>query len=114
MSRSVICSSCNGSREAVGSKSNVCYSCKGTGIKEDSLFKKQVKCNTCQGHGKLIKSPCLSCKGTGLVKKQEKVKIKIDRFTRDQEVINFDLLGHCTLYPEKGKNGSLSVKVSVN
>ena len=40
LSRSVICSSCNGSREAVGSKSNVCYSCKGTGIKEDSLFKK--------------------------------------------------------------------------
>ena len=97
MSRSVICSSCNGSREAVGSKSNVCYSCKGTGIKEDSLFKKKVKCNTCQGHGKLIQSPCHSCKGTGLVKKKEKVKIKVDRFTRDQEVIKLALLGHRTL-----------------
>ena len=113
VNRSVICSSCNGSRESVGSKSNTCYSCKGTGVKEDSLFKKQVKCNTCSGHGKLIQSPCHSCKGTGLVKRLETVKIKLDRFTRDQETLKFDLLGDCTLYPEKGKNGCLCVKVSV-
>ena len=38
--REVICETCNGSRESIGSESNVCYSCDGTGIKEDPLFKK--------------------------------------------------------------------------
>ena len=67
--RKDICHSCNGSRETAGSKSNSCYSCKGTGIKEDSLFKKKVKCNTCKGHGMLVQSPCQLCNGTGLLKR---------------------------------------------
>lgn len=54
VNREVICGSCQGSRESVGSKSNGCYSCGATGIKEDSLFKKKVKCSTCNGNGKLI------------------------------------------------------------
>jgi DnaJ-class molecular chaperone len=45
--REVICSSCDGSREEKGSQSSKCYSCGGTGMKEDALFHKQTKCNTC-------------------------------------------------------------------
>ena len=52
--REDICTSCNGSREQPGSQSSICYSCGGSGIKEDVLFHKQTRCNTCKGHGKLI------------------------------------------------------------
>ena len=52
--REVLCGSCNGSRERAGSESLPCYSCKGEGVKEDAIFRKQTRCNTCKGHGKLI------------------------------------------------------------
>ena len=64
--REVVCSACNGSKEAPGEKSFECYSCKGTGIKKDPLFKTEKKCNTCQGFGALVKNPCTSCNGTGI------------------------------------------------
>ena len=53
-----ICTVCKGSRERPGSTSNTCYACKGSGVKEDALFKEKVICNTCDGHGSLIQSPC--------------------------------------------------------
>lgn len=56
--KDVKCHSCNGSREATGSKSSPCYGCKGEGLKRDPLFKKEQKCNTCQGHGFLTVNPC--------------------------------------------------------
>ena len=45
--REVKCKSCTGTKEAQGSKSSVCYSCKGEGVKKDPLFHKESKCNTC-------------------------------------------------------------------
>lgn len=59
--RQEACPACKGSRERAGSESLACYSCKGEGVKEDALFHKQVKCNTCKGYGKLIKNECGSC-----------------------------------------------------
>lgn len=111
--RDNICSSCNGTREAEGSQSITCYSCGGEGIKEDALFHKKVKCNTCKGHGKLVQNPCRTCDGTGLQTKEEKVTVVIDRFTQDGETIELPLQGHRTLYPDKGKNGSLKILVKV-
>ena len=83
--REVICSTCNGTREKPGSESLVCYSCKGEGIKEDALFHKKTRCNTCKGHGKLVQSECTTCKGKGLVLKKEEVTINIPRFSQDSE-----------------------------
>ena len=83
VSREVLCSICNGTRERSDSKSMNCYSCKGEGIKEDALFHRQTKCNTCKGHGKLIKSECTSCKGQGLSLKDESIVVQVDRFTMD-------------------------------
>ncbi len=37
----VLCSTCDGKREAVGSTSSKCYSCNGVGIKRDPLFHKE-------------------------------------------------------------------------
>ena len=52
--RMVPCESCKGTREREGSESLPCYSCKGTGIKEDALFHRKTRCNTCKGHGKIV------------------------------------------------------------
>ena len=111
--KEVICTSCNGSREKAGSTSSTCYSCQGEGVKEDSLFHKKTRCNTCKGQGKLVNNACPDCKGKGLQLKPEKIRISIDRFIQDGQTINLDQRGHQTLYPEKGLNGSLFVIVRV-
>lgn len=36
--KEVKCNSCKGTKEQNGSKSSVCYSCKGEGVKKDPLF----------------------------------------------------------------------------
>ena len=80
--REVICTTCNGTRERPGSTSLPCYSCKGTGLKEDALFGKKTRCNTCKGHGKLVQLECQSCHGKGLTLQRETILVSIDRFTR--------------------------------
>ena len=89
--REVICSSCNGTRERAGSQSLSCYSCKGEGIKEDALFHKKSRCNTCKGHGKLVQSECQTCHGEGLVLKDQVVTVKIDGFSRDGDKLKLEL-----------------------
>ena len=56
--KQVKCISCKGTKEQNGSKSSVCYSCKGEGVKKDPLFQRESKCNTCGGHGTLVVNPC--------------------------------------------------------
>ena len=91
VTRDVLCHTCNGTRERPGSQSTTCYSCKGEGIKEDPLFHRKTRCNTCKGHGKLVVNECNTCKGKGLVSKEELVKIHIDRFATDGQLIDLDL-----------------------
>ena len=113
VARENICSSCNGTREEKGSHSLVCYSCKGEGTKRDAIFNKEVRCNTCKGHGKLVQKPCKTCDGTGLVMSHDKIEITIERFTQDGECIEMPLQGHRTLFGDKGKNGSLFATVRI-
>ena len=41
------------------------------------------------------------------------MSINIDRFVRNGQVVDNDLQGHKTLYPDKGKNGTLKCTVLV-
>ena len=41
------CKQCKGTREASGVRGPDCYSCKGTGIRKDPLFKREQICKTC-------------------------------------------------------------------
>ena len=77
VSRNILCPSCNGLRERKGSQSLSCYSCKGEGVKTDPIFRKEVKCNTCQGFGKLVQKPCLNCEGKGLTSETASVEVSI-------------------------------------
>lgn len=111
--RQEACRACKGTRERAGSESLVCYSCKGEGVKEDALFHKQVRCNTCKGHGKLIKNECGSCQGSGLSLETAIISVPISRFSKDGDQLELDLQGHRTLQPSKGKNGTFIATVRV-
>ncbi|CDW71259.1 chaperone protein [Stylonychia lemnae] len=111
--RDSICGSCQGSRETPGSSSSLCYSCKGEGVKKDPLFKKEASCNTCNGHGYLIKNPCKGCNGQGFKTENVKQKVLIPKFCEDQSVIEIDERGHQTLFRSKGHDGNLFIKVKV-
>lgn len=55
------CVKCHGTRESNGGQGFTCYGCKGSGIREDPLFRRKQKCNTCKGFGTMVKDPCKSC-----------------------------------------------------
>eukprot|EP00347_Sterkiella_histriomuscorum_P012009 403370241 len=112
-SREIRCPWCKGTREDSGSKSSICYSCKGEGVKKDPLFHQQQECNTCHGHGHLIKNPCKKCHGIGLLKETITKNVQIPKFTENNKVLEFDQEGNDTIFNEKGRSGHLRIKVIV-
>ena len=60
-----------------------------------------------------MKSKCVNCSGKGMLKQPSAVEVGIPRFVEDKDVVQVDLLGHETIDQQKGKNGCLKVKVSV-
>ena len=85
----VHCDSCKGSGAAKGTSPKNCSSCGGTGVirqEQRSLFGSFVStttCPNCHGEGKIISSPCSSCHGNGVIKKKDKVKVKIPAGVED-------------------------------
>ena len=77
--QNTVCTTCEGSREARDSAPLECYACKGTGIKLDSLFQREQRCNTCKGFGTLTKKACKTCNGEGFVKQQVKKEIEFSK-----------------------------------
>ena len=54
MTKNVICSECDGTREKKGSQSIQCYSCRGEGVRIDPYNGKKSPCNACGGFGKVV------------------------------------------------------------
>jgi molecular chaperone DnaJ len=113
-SRQVSCPKCQGSREQeAGESSPVCYSCKGSGVRKDPLFRKESKCNTCKGFGSLVRSPCKACQGEGLVDAATQKTLKLAQFIEDGEQLHFKGEGHQSVYAQ-GAHGNLEVTVHVS
>ena len=113
--REVICSKCHGTKEAEGSESSNCYSCKGEGTKKDPLFHKESKCNTCNGFGRLVRNPCRACQGIGTVREKFSKQVEIPRFVESGQVIEYLEEGNQTIFWERGsKHGDLKLTVSVS
>jgi len=92
--KNVACPGCEGSRNVGGESGSNCYSCKGTGIREDPLFHKESRCNTCKGFGFLVKDACQTCKGQGILEVEITKNIDIRPFVQDQETLLFKHEGH--------------------
>ena len=78
-----ICSECQGTGAAKGSKPEICSTCHGTGQVQQVMrtplgsISQIGTCPHCHGSGKKISSPCKACFGHGKVEKEKAIKIKI-------------------------------------
>ncbi len=76
------CASCNGTGSADGII-ETCQQCRGTGqVRTVQNFmgmqmQSSTTCPSCNGRGKIIKTPCNTCKGKGKVRRTNKVKVNI-------------------------------------
>ena len=76
------CAACNGTGSADG-VIETCQQCRGTGqIRTVQNFmgmqmQSSTTCPSCNGRGKVIKTPCSTCKGKGKVRRTKRVKVKI-------------------------------------
>ena len=80
-----ICSECNGTGAAKGSKPVTCRTCGGTGQVQTvartplGAFTQISMCPDCHGTGQKIETPCSNCRGYGKVEKERKIEIKIPK-----------------------------------
>ncbi|MCH3917847.1 MAG: molecular chaperone DnaJ [Spirochaetia bacterium] len=76
--RQVSCTTCGGSGSASGG-TKTCPYCNGTGqIRRNSgFFAVSTPCPHCGGTGRVVDHPCPACHGTGLMRKQQKINVKI-------------------------------------
>ena len=83
ISRDEVCSTCQGSGSEPGTSPITCSNCGGKGevrqVRQTFLgsMVQVATCPTCQGSGKVIKSPCPVCHGNGLERKTIKKVVHI-------------------------------------
>ena len=76
------CAACNGTGSADG-VIETCQQCRGTGqVRTVQNFmgmqmQSSTTCPSCNGRGKVIKTPCNTCKGKGKVRRTKRVRVKI-------------------------------------
>jgi molecular chaperone DnaJ len=117
VSRSAICSTCQGSGAKPGTKPIPCGDCRGTGKKERVQTARGVRiatmtsCDRCGGRGVVIKSPCPTCQGSGVQFVSHTLKVRIPAGVRDGMVIR--LAGQGELNADGGPPGDLLIRIHV-
>ena len=82
--RNAMCETCNGTG-AEGGILVTCPTCHGTGKERISRgqgffnFVQVIVCRTCNGRGKIPKTPCKVCNGKGYIPKMENISITIPK-----------------------------------
>jgi molecular chaperone DnaJ len=112
--RQVPCDSCNGTGSSGGQISKkVCPQCNGTGYVRQSsgFFSMQRTCPQCGGEGYIIDNPCAQCHGSGLMRKQQKIKIKIQPGIQSGTDIILPGMGNAG--QNGGTYGDLYVRVNI-
>jgi molecular chaperone DnaJ len=113
----VLCTSCQGSGAAPGSRPVTCETCHGQGevahIQRSFLGEVRTlrPCAACRGYGEIIPEPCRDCAGDGRVRTRRALSVKIpagvDTGTRVQ------LSGESEVGPGGGPAGDLYVEINV-
>ncbi len=83
ITRTELCSRCNGLRAEPGTQPEKCSNCGGTGEVrrvQQSIFGQFVNvatCDRCGGDGRVIPHPCSNCRGSGREKKAKKIEVRV-------------------------------------
>jgi molecular chaperone DnaJ len=105
------CGGCNGS----GGDREICHSCNGHGfiIRNfgTGMFQQQVQmaCQTCQGAGSQIKTPCNVCNGNGRKKEKQKLSVSIPPNADDGDFMRVKNKGD--YYAQINSHGDLLLKI---
>jgi molecular chaperone DnaJ len=113
----VVCTTCQGSGAAEGSRPVTCETCHGRGEVQhvQRSFLGEIRtarpCAACRGYGEIIPDPCRECAGDGRVRSRRAITVKIppgvDTGTRVQ------LTGEGEVGPGGGQAGDLYVEIHV-
>ena len=110
------CASCNGSGSADG-VIETCSQCRGTGqIRTVQNFmgmqmQSNTVCPSCNGRGKMVKTPCNTCKGKGKVRRTQKIKVKVPAGVDDGQSVR--VRGEGCVGSNGGPNGDLLAEVYI-
>jgi molecular chaperone DnaJ len=117
ITRTEVCSTCQGNGSKPGSQPSRCPSCDGTGhIRriQRSIFGQFVNntvCSQCHGEGKIVTDPCQECKGTGVQKLKRSISVRVPPGVDDGNGIRLSGEGDVGL--RGGSPGNLYVVLSV-
>jgi molecular chaperone DnaJ len=110
---SASCDDCKGSGAAAGTQPTECGMCRGAGRvrAQQGFFTIERTCPTCQGNGRVIKSPCKKCSGQGRVRQERKLTVTIPAGVEDGTRIR--LAGEGEAGARGGNAGDLYVILGV-
>ncbi len=117
ITRTEVCSTCQGTGSKPGSQPSRCPGCDGTGqIRrvQRSLFGQFINtavCSQCHGEGRIITDPCRECKGTGFQKRKRRISVRVPAGVDDGNGIR--LSGEGDAGSRGGSPGNLYVVLSV-
>ena len=117
LTKSSQCEACRGSGAEPGVSFKTCSTCNGKGRVQETrssfvgVFTSVKECSFCKGRGEVPKQTCKICRGNGIVRKQEKIQIKIPPGIQDGEVIRLSGLGEAV---SGGISGDLYVRIHVS
>ncbi len=83
LTRTEVCSGCNGSRAEPGTEVVTCSSCRGSGQVRRvqrmvfGQFQQVTTCSTCAGAGSYPTEACSQCRGRGLERRRRKIAVEI-------------------------------------
>lgn len=113
MTTQVECDRCKGNGAEPGTGVENCNTCNGRGTirTQSGFFTVERACPTCQGNGKIIKTPCKQCGGQGRTRKERKLEVNIPAGVDDGTRIRLNGEGEAGL--KGGAAGDLYVVISV-
>jgi molecular chaperone DnaJ len=116
ITKTSLCSECNGDGGEPGTEKETCKECNGKGKVTENRqsffgnFSTVRTCGACHGVGAVPKDKCKTCKGAGIVKKQEEIKITVPAGIDDGEMIRMNGAGEEV---QRGTAGDLYIKLHV-
>ena len=111
------CSECSGTGAEKGTTPETCATCRGTGrvtVQQQTMLgymQTQRACQSCNGRGKIIKSPCKNCNGKGRIKINKKLEVNIPAGIDNMQ--NIILRGQGSAGINGGPSGDLIIEIRV-